>query len=1172
MRKINQTKLKGLALSASVLAIAVGGSAFAQETKADCAANEELIEGECVIQTPGPDGVNNTVNDAEDVVDVTGTGATGDNAEGAIIVTGSRIRRPDAYSSISPLQVITKDSQNDAGIFDPTQILQRDEAATGTQIDATFQGFVLDNGPGNQTVNLRGLGADRTLLMLNGRRLAPSGVGGSPTAPSTNLLPSSLIDRVDLLLDGASSVYGSDAVAGVINVILKRDFDGLELAGSGTYNPEGAGDDYNISASWGKNFDRGFFGIGAEYDFRERVRARDRDFLAGCTTDYEITDTGEIRTVEVLDRVNTEVASGGLVTLPDNECQRTGQGLRGSIQEFGYFGVLYFTPGRSNSGVPNYTESGDFFGNPVDTDGDGVQDFRFADVSTNGAYPNLELVPQQERYNVMALGEYELGGDANITPFFEALYSRAEIESRVNNIIGNSINVPATNQFNPCNPYQPNGVDCFNLGAQFNFGVNAVPFPVDQPVRSRFVLAGDRDNFDTTVEQYRGVLGVRGDLPFLSPSWTFEVSGAYTKSIGKSSAIGLREDKLAFALGIDPTADYNGDGIVDNDGDGIADDFDSSAQFGSLFGFPDAGDPCDVSILSNPELASPDLLDGCVAVDLFTPGLIGPATGDLATLAERDYLLGQRTFDTTYEQTLFSAFATGDLFELPAGPVGAVVGLEWRKDKIESTTNFVTGNGLFYNFNADRGANGSKWIREAYAELDVPLEADKPWVRDLRVNLAARVTDEELYGTAATYSIKAGWRPIDPLLLRFSYGTSFRAPNLRENFLTGTTGFQGVTDPCAVPTAAFVGGVYRADLDTRDPQVLQACRDFTYTNAAGEVVGRDPTTVGIDLTGRVPRVSQATSIEITRQGSLDLDPETSRSITAGFSFEESFGGWDLAFSSSYYDIKVKDSVVELSAPFAVSDCFERDDGQRSQFCDQIFVGTAPGDFGLLTRADIGFLNLDEDSVRGADFNASVGKEVSLGGEDVEFNLDLRANRLIERSRTFIDLNGARTFSDFTGEFGLPKWAGRGTFSAQVDRLTFTWQTRWVGEQNQDPDGVDELSDAFGYGPDGERTGFIGSTCTGGGSRDAAGNPDGVVEGDGVYCRDIGYTEDWFEHAASIRYNGDDFILRFGVSNIFDTAPPRVDCGEVGLCISNIPIGGSFNLDGREFFASAEFKF
>ena len=98
-------------------------------------------------------------------------------------------------------------------MIDPAEILQGSTASTGQQIDLTFQGFVLDNGPAASTVNLRGLGASRNLILINGRRVSPSGVEGAPAAPNLNLLPRSLVARYDILLDGASSVYGSDAIA-----------------------------------------------------------------------------------------------------------------------------------------------------------------------------------------------------------------------------------------------------------------------------------------------------------------------------------------------------------------------------------------------------------------------------------------------------------------------------------------------------------------------------------------------------------------------------------------------------------------------------------------------------------------------------------------------------------------------------------------------------------------------------------------------------------------------------------------------------------------------------------------------------------------------------------------------------------------------------------------------
>ena len=247
MNTFRTSKLKALTYSASALALVIAGPVAAQDQEEEAA------------QQPAEE------EEEEALVDITSGEAANQPKSERIVVTGSRIVR-DTYSSISPLQVITTEQSRTVGLFDPTQILQRDEAASGQQIDATFQGFVVANGPGSATLNLRGLGADRTLLLVNGRRLAPAGVEGAPVNPSINLLPSSLIERFDLLLDGASSVYGSDAVAGVGNIVLRNDFDGLELFARGEVNPQGAGEDYTLSGAWCFSTDRGFCGFGAEYD------------------------------------------------------------------------------------------------------------------------------------------------------------------------------------------------------------------------------------------------------------------------------------------------------------------------------------------------------------------------------------------------------------------------------------------------------------------------------------------------------------------------------------------------------------------------------------------------------------------------------------------------------------------------------------------------------------------------------------------------------------------------------------------------------------------------------------------------------------------------------------------------------------------------------------------
>jgi len=148
-----------------------------------------------------------------------------------VTVTGSRVVR-DTFSSISPLQVIDGEVARDLGLVDTAALLRQTTVVQGQQFTtglSTSAGLLTDSGPGSSTASLRGLDAGRTLVLVNGRRLAPAGVGGAPSNPDLNLVPGTLIQRVDVLLDGASSVYGSDAVAGVVNIIMRTDFDGLQL-------------------------------------------------------------------------------------------------------------------------------------------------------------------------------------------------------------------------------------------------------------------------------------------------------------------------------------------------------------------------------------------------------------------------------------------------------------------------------------------------------------------------------------------------------------------------------------------------------------------------------------------------------------------------------------------------------------------------------------------------------------------------------------------------------------------------------------------------------------------------------------------------------------------------------------------------------------------------------
>lgn len=1143
MKKFHSNSIKALAFSASALAFVVAGPAFAQD------AAEEAAEEE------------------EEQVDVA-TDAESKPAQGGnITVTGSRIVR-DTYSSISPLQVLTTENQQAVGAFDPAQILQRSAAAAGTQIDATFNGFVLDNGPGAQTVNLRGLDPSRTLLLLNGRRLSPSGVEGAPTSPSINLIPGTLVDRFEILTDGASSIYGSDAVAGVINVILRKDFDGLELQAVGDVNPQGEGEDYTISAAWGKNFDRGVFGIGAEYQVREEWKLRDRDFLRGCTTNLEEDADGNIYRLGLADNAVVRSRSNNNIGVSESECTITG--ISGRIfQPFARFGSVYFPANGNIANFPidprtgrpfNFAENTNAFGRELDINGDGIRDVDFQNVNTNASPEELDrtIVSGQELINVFAYGEYTFPGEANITPFFEAGYTRAEITNTGAGLPQIFPSVPADNIFNPCNfVTNANGVDCRSVDNALQGLTNgvrpALSVGFTLPTIPIASILGDRNNFEVVQEQYRGTLGVRGDLPFIGSSWTFEVAGTYSRSEGNSSRFGIREDRLALAIGLDPTADYDGDGVFDNDGDGIADDYNDGIDVFS-------GDPlyigeCNVAGLANPNAAAPGLIEGCVPVNLFAPSVLSGAVGDFATQAERDYLFDNRSFKTTYEQIMLSAFVSGDLFELPAGPVGVSFGGEWREDSINSQPSFLASNGLLFGFFADGGASGSKWIRELFGEIDVPLMAGETLVEELSVNISGRLTDEEFYGTNGTFSLKGGWRPVAPLQFKFGYGTSFRAPNLRENFLRGQSGFTTLFDPCAVPDAAFNSGAYDATLDQRETFVLDNCRRE----------GRDPTRVGIDSENL--NTIATVSGEITQGGSLDINPETSRSITAGFAFEEDWASsFRFAFNFNYFDIKIKGAIIEPSGQFIINDCYFREDTARSEFCDRIEIDAT--DRALISGVQAGFLNRDQESVRGIDLNSTFGYELKVGGEAIDLSLNLQANHLIERSN--VQRTGIDTFvtTNFTDRFGFPDWTGLATFGARWEDFLFTYQVRYIDAiGNSDSDGVgyrDRIGfgDAFSGGPDGE----FSPTCLGGGS------PNGVVAGDGIFCRPVGTADEYFEHTTSVRWDNGALRLILGVRNIFDEAPPQVSSRAGILQVSNTPIGNGYDLNGREFFGQVLYRF
>ena len=1097
---------------------------------------EKLLLGGTVLASLAymtPAYAQTTDADEGEVVELVEDAADEERGSDEIIVTGSRLKK-DTFNSIVPLQVIDTTIANDQGLFNPVEILQSSSSASGTQIDSTFQGFVLDNGPGSETIDLRGLGASRTLVLLNGRRMAPAGAEGAPAQPSINLIPRTMVDRFDLLTDGASSVYGSDAVAGVINVILKNDFDGLEIDISGSAPEQSGGEEFTLGANYGITGDRGYIGVGVEYNKREAMNTGDRDFLSGCETYREITENGEIRTVN-LGAADTAVQLG--LTQETSECRPTRL-----TQRFiaGSFGSIYYQPSINNTGIAGFSESG-LFGVPIDGNGDGEVDVVFPNFSPNGQQSELQnIVNEQERFSAMVVGEFTLEGDMNLTPYFEALY----VENNIKGVGGQPQLFPfvsGNNPFNPCNTLA-GGVDCnaaynavltnptylanfenyytnaelsgtsncFGLAdfgpgvcSPVNFGL-LLPAAAQTVARPVIGIRGDRNTVDVKIPQSRIVAGFRGDLPSINfgevKDWSFDVSLSHSWSDGTSSRSGIRSDRLNFALGNDVVS-----------------------------GAPVGNTPCDPTIGAT---LAPSVANGCVPVNLFATTLYNTAAGgDLSSAAERNYLFDSRDFSTHNSQTILDAIVQGDLFTLPGGDVSLLLGAQYRKDAIDSVPDDIARDGLFFGFFADGGAAGDRSIKEVYAETFIPLGTGKPFWREFNVELAGRLTDDEFYGTNETYSVKAGYRPVDSLLLRGTFGTSFRAPNLRELFLLGQTGFNTLGDPCAVPDAAFnpLNNTYDASQDTRSQVTLNNC----------SAAGVDPTSF---LAGQF----SAYSVEIESGGSLDLDPETSESFTAGFSFEQPFtDAFDLEIGATYYNVDIQDTIIEPNAAFIVNDCYTGQPNLGSAFCSRITRDFADvNNPGVISLVDAGFINRNQETAVGVDLSMEFRKDdIFFANRNWDFGISSRMNRLLER-KTVDLLDGVRDEEEFRGEFGFGEWRGFASAFLVQDKWRATWTTNIISSVETDEEDLG-VTDFTNYVDGGA------VTCGGPARND-------------VNCRPVFFADDYFTHAVSIRYTEDDWSLLAGVNNVFDKKPPLVDPSEV-FSVSNVPIGNGYDLFGREFF-------
>jgi iron complex outermembrane receptor protein len=744
----------------------------------------------------------------------------GDRPIEKVVVTGSRLRK-DEFTSPSPVQIIDPRSAEKQGSVDTATTIQSSSVAAGSaQITSSISSaFVTNGGPGTQTVSLRGLGAERTLVLLNGRRAGPAGIRGAVGAFDLNVIPQSIVQSIEVLKDGASSVYGSDAVAGVVNIITRKDTDGLQVDSFYSQPFESGGEEMRLSGIWGTSFDGGHVQLAADYYKRNELKNGDRDYLR-CPEDY-VFDTAGNR-LDLIDPRTNKIA-----------CRER---LWGHLWLYDY--SYFYSGSQSNLIAPNgqlirrlQPDYGDNLGShtaplgpPADAAQLGIPAGYFpvgydgpSYAVENANHPFSEaasLIPETERYTLFVEGSYDV--TEAIELYGEAIFNRRKTH---NNEVRQFWSFGFTSQS--------------ALPALF-FGDPAPGDPIIPAGFTGDVLLSpttitDWGDTRTEVDYYRVIGGARGELGGALSGWTWDVYGHYSRSDG----------------------DYFREVILDDAVDSQS--FRTASCVGTLT--PISNRPCIDIDWTNPEFLRGN----------FTP-------------AERAFLFDTETGRTIYTQLSFEGSANGTLFENWAGPVDAALGVTWRRDEINDTPGPITLAGNIWGSSGSGITQGQSTTKEYFGEVDVPLLADVPFAKYFNVRLSGRYTDVNTVGGGdETYKVGGNWQVNEWLRFRGTYGTSFRAPHLFELFLADETGFldQRVVDPCIQWGANLAAGAI-------SQQVADNCAaDGVPANHAGG--GSAVTVVtGGGLGVLKPETSVAKSVSIVLTPNAFLPSTTSLSIAVDY--------------------------------------------------------------------------------------------------------------------------------------------------------------------------------------------------------------------------------------------------------------------------------------------------
>ncbi|MDG5496451.1 TonB-dependent receptor [Niveispirillum sp. BGYR6] len=665
-----------------------------------------------------------------------------------IVVTGSRIRRPNVDSAV-PVTSVPAEAFSETGTVSVGDVLNDLPALRSTFSTGNSSRFIGTSGL--NLLDLRGLGTSRTLVLQNGRRHIGALEGTNEV--DVNMIPTDLIERVDVVTGGSSAIYGSDAIAGVVNFVLKNDFEGAKVRAQYGSPEDPGGDSYFVSATLGTNFDndKGNIALSVEQAKQKQIKMKDRDWTrsrqAFVINESPANEPGG--TDGIPDRIFVRDMHSVLLSEGGSVIPGCPASLTGAARD------LRCKPGSNIARVYRFRPDGtlaeadygsrDFRPNANTTDG--------GDGTTLRRYGQLQ--PEIRRMAVNAVGHYTIS-DAFV-PFFEAKFVRNQVTQESS---------PSFNQSDLIlgldNPY---------LSSQARTLLNSI-VPGTSPSRT-FSL--NRNNLDLgsrvediTRETYRGVVGVRGEF---NNDWNYEFSLNYGHQ-KKTLLSGGNRVEQRFAFATDAVRDASGK-IV-----------------------------CRVTVDPSAREALAPELQKYLADDVANCVPLNPFGEGAMTGAARNYVMTQSKATGKQTQFVAGGFLSGDssdLFELPAGPVGFAVGGEYRRQTAyQEYDQLVRDGGTFLNaipiFDPP-----SFEVKEAYGEINVPLLKDLPFAEELSAQGAVRYSDYK-GSTGSTLAWNAGgtWSPHSWIRFRGNYSVAVRAPNQDELYSSPTQSFASINDPCDV--------------------------------------------------------------------------------------------------------------------------------------------------------------------------------------------------------------------------------------------------------------------------------------------------------------------------------------------------------------------------------------